>query len=597
MSHPTASSARATLALIGSGPTALYILRHLLDRADTLQKHLKQVLIFERGDTAGVGMPYSADHTDLHNLCNISSEEIPKLDQTLADWMHDQDAATLQRYGCDHEQISETETYSRLALGNYFSDQFKVTLDDLRDAGFDVQVKTRHAVADLIDLPGQGLVKIVAEGGREFKVGRVVIATGHTWPDKDEPDAGYFASPWPIRKLLPDEGQHFNFTIGTLGASLSAFDVVASLAHRHGSFTDQPNGRLTYTPDPDTDDSKLVMHAAHGWLPHLQYEQEEAFREVYRHVDRDTLMSLLDGRGFLRLDTYFDHVCRPALATAMEKDERPDLATPLRDGEMSLSEFVEKLTDEHEYADPFRGMRQEMPEAEESLRYDLPIHWKEVFDDLMYTLNYHAELLPAEDHLRWRSDVMPFLLNVIAAMPLQSARTWLALEAVGKLELVPGYVSVKSKSDGITRVSVENDGQTREIDYRMFIDCTGQPAVEVGDYPFPTLVEHGTVRAARVAFADPAAASDLPEEKRQDVITPPNAASASPAFPIGGIDITRHYHVIGEDAAPNPRIQDAAFPHTLGLRPYSYGLQACEHTAALVVEAWQQVAAVRSQTI
>ena len=53
---------------------------------------------------------------------------------------------------------------------------------------------------------------------------------------------------------------------------------------------------------------------------------------------------------------------------------------------------------------------------------------------LFYTLNYHAELLPAEDHLALRSTVMPFLMNVIAALPLRSARMLLALDKAGILD-------------------------------------------------------------------------------------------------------------------------------------------------------------------
>ena len=57
------------------------------------------------------------------------------------------------------------------------------------------------------------------------------------------------------------------------------------------------------------------------------------------------------------------------------------------------------------------------PGSEESVLEHKPIHWKETIDDLIYTLNFHAELMPAEDHLTLKSLVMPFLMNVIAAMP------------------------------------------------------------------------------------------------------------------------------------------------------------------------------------
>ena len=88
--------------------------------------------------------------------------------------------------------------------------------------------------------------------------------------------------------------------IGTLGASLSAFDVVSSLSHRHGKFTHR-GGKLSYEPYPGADRFKISLHSAKGWLPHLQYEQEEAFREIYRHIDRDTMLALNNKSGFLSL--------------------------------------------------------------------------------------------------------------------------------------------------------------------------------------------------------------------------------------------------------------------------------------------------------
>ena len=61
-----------------------------------------------------------------------------------------------------------------------------------------------------------------------------------------------------------------------------------------------------------------------------------------------------------------------------------------------------------------------------------------------------------------------------------------------------------------------------------------------------------------------------------------------PRYVLPGIDIDAAYRVIGEDGNANPRVFDIAFPHTSGLRPYSYGLQACNHTAGIVVEAWRE---------
>ena len=260
-----------------------------------------------------------------------------------------------------------------------------------------------------------------------------------------------------MHKLLPQPNCPYNFTIGTLGASLSAYDVVASLSNRHGRF-EKVGHRLVFHPNADAEEFRIVLHSSNGWLPHLQYEQDEAFREIYRHTTRERMLKLRDQRGRLSLDLYFDQVCRPALIQAFRKDKRSDIVAKLSEPGFTLNQFVDQMTSEHEYDDPFDGMRMEMPEAERSLFRGRPIHWKEVLDDLMFTLNFHFEWLYAEDVLTYRGTVAPFLMNVIAAMPLVSAKILLALYDAGCLELVPGRVTIKEKNQGQTIVEIDKDG-------------------------------------------------------------------------------------------------------------------------------------------
>lgn len=216
-------------------------------------------------------------------------------------------------------------------------------------------------------------------------------------------------------------------------------------------------------------------------------------------------------------------------------------------------------------------MQKEMPQAESSVNNDRPIHWKEIIDDLLYTLNFHAERMPAEDHLTLHSLVMPFLMNVIAALPLGSARLLLALHDAGRIEIIEGRIEVLESKSGQTTVSVERDGKKTIQHYRMFVDCSGQKPVDVGDYPFKSLVKSGAVRSAKVKFAGSASA---------------NESANGELLQVGGIAIDAAYHIVGGDSKPNPRIYEIAFPHITGLRPYSYGLQACAETTRILVDGW-----------
>lgn len=569
---------RSRLGIVGSGASAIFLLKHIFDNAALLRSELQSIDVFEQRREVGTGMPYNRRTTDHYNICNISSAEIPALSHSLVDWLASLSERELGDHGLQRKDIGDDEMYRRTTLGDYFQSQFQSLTDELRSVGITVRTHAACAVKDIVDSAERDSVELRFDDGESIVVDRVVIATGHSFSETDQPESGYFASPWPMHKLIPADGQVYNFEIGTLGASLSAFDVVASMSHRHGEFEQTSEG-MKFIPKPGTQQFRMVLHSAEGWLPHLQYEQEEAFREIYRHVDRDTMLGMRAEGGFLSLDNYFDLVCRPALITAFSKDGRDDIVKYLQQDGWGVEQFVQQMSEEHSSDDPFALMRAEMPAADRSLRRGIPIHWKEVLDDLMFTLNFHFDWLPAEDHLRYRKVIVPFLMNVIAAMPLCSAQTLLALHDAGKLDVVAGRVTVKEKHAGETEVEVESAGAKSKRSYRMFIDCSGQGALDIEKYPFPSMIKAGTVSEAIARFRDLSAVSDSGSEHL-------TYSDGKPSMRLGGIAIDGYYRVVGDDGESNPRIYDVAFPHATGVRPYSYGLQACDTTAAIVVESW-----------
>ncbi len=559
---------RNKIAVIGTGASALYLLKNLLESLDTLSSTIDEIVLFERGSRAGMGMPYHPATTDCFNLCNISSEEVPYLQQPLADWLRLRPEESLSRFNMKRETITDTDTYPRLAVGEYFEAQFHEIVDTLRAHGVRIRVKLNTPVTDLRDNPTTNTVHL-SYGSSTETFDRVVIATGHAFNDGDQPEQGYYASPWPIQKYLPAEGKPLNIVVGTLGASLSAFDVVTSIAHRQGRFESQGD-TLRFIPHKGVEKFRIVMHAANGWLPHLQYNQCRPFREVYRYISRLDLLAMRDTKGQLHLTDFFDQVCRLVLSNAFAEDGRSDLATQLLDKNFSLEQFVDQMSAEHTYDNPFEGMKREFSEAKKKVANSQPVRWKESLDDLMYTLSYHADLLPAEDHLRLKNHVLPFLNSVIAAMPLTSAAVLLALYDAGVIDLVAGRAEVTATRDKQTTITVtHDDDSTTTHTYGLFVDCTGQSGLDLKTYPFQTLVAEKSVRAATAPFTNPAQHNG---ERHLD---------------LPGITIDAAYRIVGDDNQPNPRIYDIAFPHIAGLRPYSYGLQACNHTAGVVIEAWK----------
>ena len=572
------------VAIIGSGATAIYLLKHLMDNTNVLKNHIEEIAIFEKGDILGMGMPYNPHTTDLYNLSNIASEELPELIITFVDWLRMQTKKTLKDLGMANQEISKSEVYNRLTLGQYLQAQYKGIIQKLIDQRIAVKEYPNSEVVDMdyVSKNQQVIVKIL--NGNTFTYDKVVIATGHVWTEKDDVESGNYSSPWPIQKILPKKGHFHNFKIGTLGASLSAFDVVSSLSRRHGKFKTDKNGKMTFYPSEGAENFSVALHAANGWLPNLQYEQEEPMREIYRHLTRDKIFEIIDNEGYLRIETYFDEVCRPALIKAFTKDKMKSVVEKLRDDAYSMTDFIDDMTTKHEYKNAFEGMRYEMIEAKASVENKKPIHWKEVIDDLMYALNFHAELMPAEDHLYFQKNIMPFLMNVIAAMPLPSGNLMLALYDAKKLEIVAGYATVSEESKkGITTIDVKDGEAIYPIDYKMFIHCGGQKPLNIDDFPFETLVKNGVVRKARVKFSNNDEAKDLLKtDKKQLILKKKNEYY----YATGGIDIDASYRVIGENDKPNNSIYDITFTHTNGARPYSYGLQACSATSHILVQAW-----------
>lgn len=572
------------LAIIGSGPSSIYLLKHILAISKDLTDNILSISLFEKTDFMGMGMPYSPAMVDKSNMANISSEEIPPLLTSFADWLKHLDDSTLLELNIERESINERSIFSRIALGRYLQSQYHGIIKELATAGVTVNEFVACPIVDIC-YNGPDEVTVITKNS-QHSFNKVFIATGHYWPDNDLPNIGYFASPWPIAKLLPKRGEYLNYPIGTLGASLSAFDVIASLAAYHGEFVSESSG-LEYRPAPGTERFMINMHSTHGRLPHLRYSLEKLQRKIYQRVSREDLLSLVDGHGYLRIDVFFNTICRPALREAFLKDGRDEIAELLNDKTLTFEAFIERMNSEHQYRDAFEGMRIEMFEARESVFGGKPIHWKEAIDDLIYTLNFHAELMPAEDHIFLMTKVMPFLLNVIAAMPLRSGEQLIALHDAGKLNIISGKTVLHEEQagNGSVTVAVQQPKGSQNIDYQMFVDCTGQKSVEIEDYPFRSLVRDGVVRKARACFADARKAEVMQGIHKQQVVF----EYGERIYYAGGIDIDGAYRVIGADGRPNNALFDLSFPHTSGVRPYSYGLQSCSDTGRIVAQALQLI--------
>lgn len=520
-------------------------------------------------------MPYTRAFNHGVNLSNISSEELPTLPMTFAEWLASLADETLADLGIERP-IDSTAIYPRVALGDYFQAQAVRLIKTLGAAGVNVDLNTRAEVSDIVPQNSGGF-EVIANGKSEY-ADAVIIATGHAW-DADA-DHQHFSSPWPLSKLLPEPEKYHRFPIGLLGASLSAADVVNVLARRHGKL-EQINDEYIYHLDPAAVGFKIIMHSADGLLSHLQFEQVEPRRELYRHCSADDLRKLCDGNGIMRLGDYFRVICRPILVNALRDDGMTAEAARLDVANATFRDFAEMMKARHFSADPFGQMKRDLKEARQKIDSGRPVRWKEVLDDLMYTLNFHARMLPGEDHLELRTEIIPFVMNVMAALPLESAAILTAVHEAGCLNLISGKAEVDHDFDEpCVRVEVTaDDGVKTCHDYRMFVDCSGQAPVDPANFPFRSLRDSKLVKIADAPVLNRKSIQHTADGK---IHTDPDG---SIRVILGGAAISDRYELLSASGEPCGRLFDIAVPHAAGLRPYCYGLQASDEAAGIVIRA------------
>lgn len=177
------------LAIISSGATAIYLLKHVLNHVQILRHEIGSVSIFEKSQITGVGMPYSPQTTDRFNMSNISSEELPELQETFVDWLRAQDDSTLAEHGIVRDEISATDVYDRLALGKYLNAQYRAITEALSKNGIPLHEHSGCNVIDLVD--DEDAVHAVTSCLGTMRYDMIFIATGHRWDGEDLPGQGF----------------------------------------------------------------------------------------------------------------------------------------------------------------------------------------------------------------------------------------------------------------------------------------------------------------------------------------------------------------------------------------------------------------------
>ena len=443
----------------------IYTFRELARHPEALD-----ITLYERGEKAGIGMPYSPKMANRAMLANIASIEIPEVSISYLAWLEAQSAQMLRDYGLDPDDLDARQFTPRLLLGEYFRDQLLALIEGARRLGHRVTVREKTEVTDV--LPNADAVHLVTfDSVAQPKFDHVILATGHVFPDDDAASRTYFPSPWSglIDAEIPAG------LIGVLGTSLSGIDAVMAVATQHGHFRRTGGGGLRF----EVEDAglQIVLMSWTGVLPEADFYCPIPYEPLRWVTDVAVAMIAEEGSG---LDGAF------AIFQAELADADPAYAGRIGLSDLTADSFADAYFADRIAADPFRWARTNLDEVERNKAQQITVGWRyailrmhEVFETLVPHLS-------DADRDRFNKGLKTVFVDNYAAVPPESIRRLLALHDAGVLRVLALGQSYDLRRAGAHTVITAHD-KTHVFD--VFIDARGQRALTSKDLPFQTLRE------------------------------------------------------------------------------------------------------------
>lgn len=558
------------IALLGGGPSGLFMFKRLVNTGNIDF----DITVFERKNKLGSGMPYSAEGANDEHITNVSGNEIPPLVTSLDHWVKTISKDTLDKYHMEATRFNEYKVLPRLLFGQYLTAQFDLLQKQARKIGITYNVRYNTNVTDIIDQPEKSMVIVETGDGEQSEFDHVIICTGHNWPKKHEGKvANYFDSPYPPVKLA----LKLNHPVAIKGSSLTAVDAIRTLARHNGTFDKDKAGKVFYTPFPENHGFKMVMHTRNGMLPAVRFHLEDS------HLSNDSLLSkdeikahIKSNNGFLSLDYIFERDFKLPIQA-----KEPEFYEKIKD--MRLEEFVDAMMALREELDPFRLLKAEYTEAEQSIKRKKSVYWKEMLGVLSFALNYPAKHLSAEDMQRLQQSLTPLISIVIAYIPQSSSEELLALHKAGVLELIPvgddSKVEPHEAAGAIYHYTDEAKNE-QSVHYQTYVDCVGQPHLAFENLPFKSLIDGRTVTPAKLKFSS--ADEGL---KAMNIGKPVSTDEHGDYYlKVSGIAINDYFQVVDAYGAYNERIYMMAVPYIGGYNPDYSGLDFSEEVSGIIIE-------------
>lgn len=524
----------STIAFVGAGPTTIYTLCAFLNETS----RSAEITIFEEQPRVGLGTPYRPGWNDPAMLSNIASIEIPPIDETLIGWLERQSRTRLVRLGIDPDNIDDHAFYPRLALGEFFLDQFNSLIARARKRGIGIAIAARCRVTDIIAESDR--LRVIATPTRgapyEQHFDHVVLATGHQWPEEPEVRQGYFLSPWPataLQRVLPTR-------IGIRGSSLTAIDAVVALASAHGTFIETSGTAIDYRINPGAEALRMTMMSRKGLLPEADFYHPVPYQPLAICTPEAMGRLIEQGCDALLDDAY-------ALFKKELTHADPDYAAHVGLAGLELEDFPDRYFAERAAVDPFLWAERNLAEARAHYDQQITIPWRYAI------LRMHEVLALIVPHLdevalgRFNHYLKPIFVDEYATVPHTSIERLLALQRAGHLDVIA--LGERYKVDthaGEEGATVMIDGERRH--FPVFIEATGQRPLAADAFPFQTLLAQGVVREADGSK---------------------------------GIAIDQQFHP-ASDAAAATRLYCLSIPFILGRHPFIQGITSSHEMGGIV---------------
>lgn len=448
------------IGIAGSGPSAIYAIKHLISSEKPLH-----ITVYEAGELAGVGTPYDPCKTPVALLANIASIELPPVIETLHEFLARCDSKLLAQIGVDLVESTDRTFHPRVALGAYYAAQLEALSELAGARGHVLTITTRCPVVDICPETIGVLVKVRQQGrqpeSRLFD--KVILATGHTVPRTDSRN---------LTNLIYDDGE--GSTFGILGSSLSAIDIVVSLAMARGRFDEHG-----YEFDAGQTPFKITMMSRGGRLPEADFYCPLPAVPLSGFSQHDVEAYAAKAPAGAVLDLVFARFAERLTA------EDPCYAAHINLSNLTADTFDAAYFRDRDACEPLAWARRNLAEAKRNATAKITVPWR-------YTiLRCHeafAACLPFLTHTemqRFNRGLKKVFVDNYAAVPPQSIDRLLALHDAGVFNVIKLGDEYSINVDDTSRGTVSSSNKQQIFD--KVYDARGQAAFDADDLPFPTL--------------------------------------------------------------------------------------------------------------